>query len=70
MVLGYFIATGIETVIELGFWSLRKTSSALYNAIYGGNKADDNKNINITKEEFAALHKEISELKQLIKAKN
>ena len=42
MVLGYFIATGIETVIELGFWSLRKTSSALYNAIYGGNKADDN----------------------------
>ncbi len=66
MVIGYFIATSIETVIELGFWSLRKTASALYTTVYGVNK----KELIVTREEFARLHKEITELKEIIKAKN
>lgn len=63
MVLGYFIATGIETIIELGFWSLKKTYSALYNTVYG-KTPDDN---TISKSEIASLHKELQSLKELLR---
>lgn len=56
MVLGYLIATGIETVFELGFWSIRKTATAVYGAFYGEEEDD----------EIKELKKEINELKELI----
>lgn len=62
MVLGYLIATGIETVFELGFWSIRKTSSAVYGAFYGEEEEDDE----IKMSEIKELKKEINELKELI----
>ena len=62
MVLGYFIATGIETTVELGFWLVRKTASGLYYMVYGETE-DNNK---ISDSEISELRKEISELKDLI----
>ena len=71
MVLGYILATGIETVVELGFWSVRKVGSGLYYYYYGEEEKEDDKNNNIqmTEEEIKELRKEISELKDLIKCK-
>ena len=71
MVLGYFIATGIETIVELGFWSVRKVGSGLYYYYYGEEEKEDDKNNNIqmTEEEIKELRNEISELKDLIKCK-
>jgi hypothetical protein len=62
MVLGYFIATGIETGVELGFWLVRKTASGIYYMIYGeGYKEQDQE------QELKELRREVSELKDLIK---
>ena len=58
MVLGYFIATGIETGVELSFWVVRKTVSGIYYMIYG--EEDTNES------ELKELRREISELKDLI----
>ncbi len=71
MVLGYILATGIETIVELGFWSVRKVGSGLYYYYYGEEEKEDDKNNNIqmTEEEIKELRKEISELKDLIKCK-
>lgn len=71
MVLGYFIATGIETIIELGFWSVRKVGSGLYYYYYGEEEKEEKKDshIQMTEEEIKELRKEISELKDLIKCK-
>ena len=63
MVLGYFIATGIETAIELGFWSVRKIGSAIYWSFYGD---EPKKEIQMTDDEIKELRKEISELKDLL----
>ena len=41
MVLGYFIATGIETGVELGFWLVRKTASGIYYMIYGDEESEN-----------------------------
>lgn len=61
MVLGYLIATGIETVFELGFWSIRKTATAVYGAFYGEEEEEE-----IKMSEIKELKKEINELKELI----
>jgi len=63
MVLGFFIATGIETVIELGFWSFRKIGSVVYWSFYGDEPKND---IQMTDDEIKELRKEISELKDLL----
>ena len=63
MVMGYLIATGIETVLELGFWSVRKVGSALYYAVYGG---EEESTIQMSDSEIKELRKEISELKDLL----
>jgi uncharacterized membrane protein len=60
MVLGYFIATGIETSVELGFWLVRKTASGIYYMIYGDEESEK-------EDELKELRREISELKDLIK---
>lgn len=60
--MGYLIATGIETVVELGFWSLRKAGSALYYVFYG----EEENTIQMSDNEIKELRKEISELKDLI----
>ena len=71
MVLGYILATGIETIVELGFWSVRKVGSGLYYYYYGEEEKEDDKknNIQMSEEEIKELRKEISELKDLIKCK-
>ena len=61
MVLGFIIATGIETVVELGFWGTRKMISGIYYMIYG--KEEEEENV----EDLKSLRKEISELKEIIK---
>lgn len=63
MVMGYLIATGIETVLELGFWSVRKVGSALYYAVYG---SEEESTIQMSDSEIKELRKEISELKDLL----
>ena len=68
MVFGYIIATGIETLIELGFWSIRKVGSVVYYSYYGEEEKEKN-GIQMTEEEIKELRKEISELKDLIKCK-
>ena len=65
MVLGYFIATGIETLIELGFWSIRKVGSLVYYSYYG--EEEEKNGIQMTEEEIKELRKEIGELKDLLK---
>lgn len=68
MVLGYIIATGIETIVELGFWSVRKVGSGIYYYYYGNEEEEKVKNsIQMTDEEIKELRKEIGELKDLIK---
>lgn len=72
MVLGYIIATGIETVVELGFWSMRKVGSGLYYYYYGDEEEEKEKEkekngIQMTEEEIKELRKEIGELKDLLK---
>ena len=71
MVLGYILATGIETIVELGFWSVRKVGSGVYYYYYGEEeKVDEKKNsIQMTDDEIKELRKEISELKDLLKGK-
>ena len=66
MVFGYFIATGIETLIELGFWSIRKVGSVVYYSYYGEEEEEKN-GIQMTEEEIKELRKEIGELKDLLK---
>ena len=66
MVFGYFIATGIETLIELGFWSIRKVGSLVYYSYYGEEEEEKN-GIQMTEEEIKELRKEIGELKDLLK---
>ena len=66
MVFGYFIATGIETLIELGFWSIRKVGSVVYYSYYGEEEKEKN-GIQMTEEEIKELRKEIGELKDLLK---
>ena len=65
MVFGYFIATGIETLIELGFWSIRKVGSLVYYSYYG--EEEEKNGIQMTEEEIKELRKEIGELKDLLK---
>ena len=65
MVFGYFIATGIETLIELGFWSIRKVGSLVYYSYYG--EEEEKNGIQMTEEEIKELRKEIGELKELLK---
>lgn len=67
MVFGYFIATGIETLIELGFWSIRKVGSGIYYYYYG--EQEEKNGIQMTEEEIKELRKEIGELKDLLKVK-
>jgi len=67
MVFGYFIATGIETLIELGFWSIRKMGSVVYYSYYGEEKEEEKNAIQMTEEEIKELRKEIGELKDLLK---
>lgn len=71
MVLGYILATGIETIVELGFWSVRKVGSGIYYYYYGEQEKEDEKknNIQMTDDEIKELRKEISELKDLLKGK-
>lgn len=66
MVFGYIIATGIETLIELGFWSIRKVGSVVYYSYYGEEEEEKN-GIQMTEEEIKELRKEIGELKDLLK---
>jgi glycogen synthase len=65
MVLGYLIATGIETGLELGFWSLRKLFNGIYTITYG-NDEDESREKEEEKKELKALREEITELKELI----
>lgn len=68
MVLGYILATGIETIVELGFWSVRKVGSGIYYYYYGNEEEEKVKNsIQMTDDEIKELRKEIGELKDLIK---
>ena len=70
MVLGYILATGIETIVELGFWSVRKVGSGIYYYYYGNEEEEKvKKRIQMTDEEIKELRKEIGELKDLIKCK-
>ena len=68
MVLGYILATGIETIVELGFWSVRKVGSGIYYYYYGEEEKKDS-HIQMTEEEIKELRKEIVELKDLLKGK-
>ena len=67
MVLGYILATGIETIVELGFWSIRKVGSVVYYSYYG--EEEEKNGIQMTEEEIKELRKEIGELKELLKCK-
>ena len=58
MVFGYFIATGIETLIELGFWSIRKVGSLVYYSYYGEEEEEKN-GIQMTEEEINTKNEEI-----------
>ena len=70
MVFGYLLGTGIETILELGFWSLKKVGSALYYSYYGENEEKDSTTIQMTDDEIKELRKEIVELKDLLKEKD
>ena len=65
MVLGYFIATGIETTVEIGFWIIRKTVTGIYYYVY-----PEEETVELSKNEIDNLKKEISELKDLVKTSN
>ena len=69
MVLGFLIATGIETVFELSFWSIRTISKGIYYSVYGNKEHEQNNSLSapITQIEYNELRNEISELKKLLK---
>lgn len=67
MVVGYLIATGIETILELGFWSVRKAGSVIYNVVYG--EKQDEHPIQMSELGIKELRKEIGELKEMIQNK-
>ena len=69
MVLGYLIATSIETGLELGFWTMRKLLNGIYTMTYG-NKQDEKHGLEEQQEHLKALRNEIGELKELIKHSN
>lgn len=69
MVLGYLIATGIETGLELSFWTIRKLVNGIYTMTYG-NQQDENPELEEQQEHLKALRDEIGELKELIKLSN
>lgn len=60
MVLGYFIATGIETGVELSFWLARKAASGIYYLVYGA--GTERREVDIKE-----LREELKELKDLLK---
>lgn len=73
MVLGYLIATGIETGLELGFWTIRKLVNGIYTMTYS-NQQDEKPELEELQqqqqEQLKALRDEIGELKELIKLSN
>jgi predicted transcriptional regulator len=64
MVLGYLLATGIETAVELSFWIVRKTTSGIYYYVY-----PEEEKVEMSKKDLEDLKEEISELKELVKIK-
>jgi len=62
MVLGYFIATGIETGVELSFWLARKAASGIYYLVYGAGTERREEEVDIKE-----LREELKELKDLLK---
>ena len=62
MVLGYFIATGIETGVEISFWLARKAASGIYYLVYG---AETDKETDT--EQIKELRLELKEVKDLLK---
>lgn len=67
MVFGYLIATGIETGLELGFWTMRKLFNGIYTMTYGNQKDEKIQLQEEHQAQLKALRDEIGELKELIK---
>jgi hypothetical protein len=66
MVLGYLIATGLETAVELSVWAVSKTARGVYYWVYPPEEPEESKETTAIKEELVALRKELADIKEII----